>query len=71
MSTPPRKALVTRAPGDIARKLLAAFTGAISATLVIGIAGAFGVDIDPTLAASIVSVVTGVSGYFTKGSAIE
>jgi hypothetical protein len=71
MSTPKPKALVTRAPGDIARKLVAVFAAGITTTLVIGIGGAVGIEIDQALASSIVLIVSTVAGYFTKGSAIE
>jgi hypothetical protein len=71
MSTPSPDGKVTRAWGDIARKLISVFVAGFTTTLVIGIGGAVGIEIDQTLASSIVLIVSTLAGYITKGRAIE
>lgn len=67
--TKPPLVLVTRKPGDIARKLVAYATAGLTTTAVITIAGIFGLEVSPELAGGLVLILGTVAGYFTKDSA--
>ena len=58
--------LVTRAPGDVARKVLAFLIAGVSSTFLIGLAAAVGFPLDPTVAAGIVAALGTLSGYLTR-----
>ena len=58
--------LVTRAPGDVARKVLAFLIAGVSSTFLIGLAAAVGFPLDPPVAAGIVAALGTLSGYLTR-----
>jgi hypothetical protein len=58
--------LVTRAPGDVARKVLAFLIAGVSSTFLIGLAASIGFPLDPTIAAGIVAALGTLSGYLTR-----
>lgn len=62
--TPGAKYRIIRAWGRLAPKLLVFLTTGLSATILISIADSFGYELEPGLAAVIVTVVSTVAGYF-------
>lgn len=55
---------IIRAWGRLAPKLIVFLTTGLSATILISAADAFGFELEPGLAAVIVTVVSTVAGYF-------
>jgi len=67
----PVKVAITRAWTDLAPKLLAFLTGGTAATATVLILHSyFNVDIDPALAAAIVTVAGTILGYFVKDTTV-
>lgn len=64
-----KPALVTRKPGDIARKVIAFTVAGITSTGVVAVAGIFGLELGPEVAAALVTILGFVAAYFTRDRA--
>jgi hypothetical protein len=62
---------ISRKWSDLARKLIAFGLGSLSASVIIAIGAALGVDIPTALAAFLASAVGIVAGYFTTETVPE